>query len=163
MIYWQGKYYHKVASPYNGEVYAYLLGGRVLFQMPEHTQQAGYLQTPDGVVVLLRRRKSPWLITVVVVSLLLTALVYPRYEYRYYPVCFAECPSMEEGVLYCNVLNEAEQVVTVQFLGEGKSSMVYTLQPKETLPYVSLNFVPDTIRYGGCYDFSLEVSDDGFQ
>ena len=78
----------------------------------------------------------------------------------YYQVTFAERPLLQDGVLYCNVINEAGISVTVQFLNGTNKTMAYTLAPGEALPYIYMDFVPDIIRYNGQSDFLLEVRSD---
>ena len=73
---------------------------------------------------------------------------------------FAERPSLQGGVLQCNVINEADRVVTVQFIGATSKTVIYTLSPGETLPYIYIDFVPKVIRYNGKSDFPLEVQND---
>lgn len=63
-------------------------------------------------------------------------------------------------ILYCNVVNDADMEVTVQFLGDMQESSVYHLKPRESLPYILIEFTPTIIRYNGEHDFLLEVQSD---
>lgn len=160
MIYWRGKYYPLVEAAYNGAVYGYLCGGQVCTKPPSHSKPFGYIQTPSGVVVICKRDKRPFFVGVVVLLLTVIYLLYPRVEYSYYQVAFEESPVWENNTLYCNVVNVAEREVSVQFVGENQVSIVYYLEPGDTLPTVQISFIPTAIRYGGSYDFSLEVQYD---
>ena len=58
MIYWYGKYYTLITSPYNGSVLGYLLDGILLHSRPKGTKVRGYITTEDGVVIVLGRDRG---------------------------------------------------------------------------------------------------------
>ena len=160
MIYWHGKSYPLVTHPYNGAVLWYLLDGLLLDIRPNHTRVRGHIITDEGVVIILGRELSKIFALLFLIGVTLLLVFWPRYEYSYYQVTFAERPVLDEGVLYCNVVNEADIEVTVQFLDSRNKTTVYTLSPGDTLPYIYIDFVPSTIRYNGKSDFPLEVRND---
>lgn len=160
MIYWHGKSSPLVKRPYNGAALGYLLDGFLLTVPPKRTRVRGHIVTDEGVVIILARDMRLAICAVCVIGIALTILLWPRYEYSYYQVTFAERPSLHDGVLQCNVINEADRVVTVQFIGSASKTMIYTLSPGETLPYIYIDFVPEAIRYNGKSDFPLEVQND---
>lgn len=160
MIYWYGKYYTLVTSPYNGQVLGYLLDGVLLHSKPKGTRVRGHVTTDDGVVVVLGRDMRIFAVIVLIVVAALAIALWPRYEYSYFQVTFAEKPQFSDGVLYCNVVNEADIDVTVQFVNATSKSSIYTLEPGDTLPYINIDFTPTTIRYNGEFDFLLEVQND---
>lgn len=160
MIYWYGKYYTLVTSPYNGAVLGYLLDGVLLHSRPKGTRIRGHIATDDGVVVVLGRDVRIFAVVVLIAAVVLTVVFWPRYEYSYFQVTYAEKPRLSEDVLYCNVVNEADITVTVQFIGASSKSTLYTLEPGDTLPYIDIDFTPTTIRYNGEFDFLLEVQND---
>ena len=160
MIYWYGKYYPLITSPYNGSVLGYLLDGILLHSMPKGTKVRGHITTEDGVVIVLGRDMRIVAALLLVAAIVLTIVLWPRYEYVYFQVTYAEKPWMENGVLYCNVVNETDIDVTVQFLNATSKTAIYTLEPGDTLPYISIDFTPTTIRYNGEFDFLLEVQND---
>lgn len=160
MIYWHGKSYPLVKRPYNGVVLGYLLDGLLLSTPPKRTKIRGHIVTDDGTVIVLARDMRPAVYAMCAIGIVLAILLWPRYEYSYYRVTFAERPSLQGGVLQCNVINEADRVVTVQFIGATSKTVIYTLSPGETLPYIYIDFVPKVIRYNGKSDFPLEVQND---
>lgn len=160
MIYWHGKSYPLVKRPYNGSVLGYLLDGLLLGAPPKRTRIQGHIVTDEGVVIVLARDMRLALYIVCAIGAVLTILLWPRYEYSYYQVTFAEKPLLQDGILQCNVINEADREVTVQFIGTTSKTVIYTLSPGETLPYIYIDFVPKVIRYNGESDFQLEVQND---
>ena len=116
--------------------------------------------TEDGAVIVLGRDLRLVLVLLLAVLVAIAILLWPRYEYIDYQVTFAERPVLRDGIIYCNVINEADIEVTVQFLDDGNKSSIYHLQPGGTLPYIHIDFVPTTIRYNGRSDFQLEVQND---
>ena len=157
MIYWQGKLYKLITMQYNGVVYGYLLDGILLSSPPKRAVTRGHIVTEDGVIIVLGRSVRPLVAFLLGVLIILCVLCWPRTESLYYQVTFSEKPLLREGLLYCNVINEADIEVTVQFLDSSNKSIIYTLSPGQTLPYIYVDFVPDTIRYNGSSDFQLEV------
>ena len=160
MIYWHGKGYQLVTHPYNGPVLGYLLDGVLVERQPKRTKVKGHILTEDGAVIVLGRDLRVVLVLLLAVLVAIAILLWPRYEYIDYQVTFAEWPVLRDGIIYCNVINEADIEVTVQFLGDDNKSSIYHLQPGDTLPYIHIDFVPTTIRYNGRSDFQLEVQND---
>lgn len=160
MIYWQGKRYELIQLPYNGEVAGYLLDGFLRRQRPKSTLVRGHILTDEGVIVILRRDIRLPLCLLAGVLLLAAVVLWPRYTVEYYQATFAEKPVLAEGVLYCNVLNESDCVITVQFLNDSNKSMIHTLEPGDALPYLHIDFVPTIIRYNESHNFQLEVQSD---
>ena len=151
MIYWEGKQYPLIQQHYNGAVLGYLLDGMFLLTCPKGVLQRGYIAVEDGVIVILRRSVWPAILPAVFLLLVVLWWSWPRPDYVYYQVTFAERPLLQDGVLYCNVINEAGISVTVQFLNGTNKTMAYTLAPGEALPYIYMDFVPDIIRYNGLF------------
>lgn len=160
MIYWQGKRYVLNPNQYNGKVFGYLWEGILVDTPPRNSIIKGHIVTDNGVIIVLRRDIRLPLILALVIVLMLSVMLWPRHELVYYQVTFSERPVLSEGVLYCNIINEADIQVTVQFLNSFSKSMVYTLNPGDTLPYIYIDFVPEVIRYNGNSDFPLEVRSD---
>ena len=127
MIYWYGKYYTLITSPYNGSVLGYLLDGILLHSRPKGTKVRGYITTEDGVVIVLGRDMRIVAALLSVAAIVLTIVLWPRYEYAYFQVTYAERPWMENGVLYCNVVNEADIDVSVQLVNATSKTPIYTL------------------------------------
>jgi hypothetical protein len=161
MIYWHGKNYPLVRSEYNGGVLGYLLDGILLEHEKAGTKVVGHIVTENGVVIVLQRKMRVLRVAGALVLLILILVLYPREVRHYYLVSFDETPVLKSDVLYCNVVNDAEETITVQFLHAQEASPLYTLQVGESLPYILIDFVPDKIRYNGTYDFQLEVKCDG--
>lgn len=160
MIYWKGKTYRKVALPYNGVALGYLLDGLLITSPPKGTKVTGHIVTDEGVIIILGREMRFIIAIVLIAVAAVTIVLWPRYEYSYYQVTFSEHPVMRDSTLYCNVVNEADRTVTVQFLSHESKTTIYTLEPGETLPYIYVDFTPDVIRYNGKSDFPLEVQND---
>lgn len=159
MTYWRGRTYDLIKSPYNGRVVGYLLDGELLQSQPTGTRILGHFSTEDGVVVVLAWRKKAVVVAIAALIVAVLAL-WSRKTVRYFPVVFAEEPVYYQGVLYCNVVNDAEISITVKFLSDTEESETHSLEPGESLPYILIDFAPTTIRYNDTYDFHLEVSCD---
>lgn len=160
MIYWQGRNYPLVPREYNGKVCGWLLDGILQATLPRGVIIRGHIVTEHGVIVVVRR-DFRWGIALLVLTIsALVIALWPRYEYLYYQVAFAESPVYRDGTLYCNVVNVADMDVTVQFIGSASKTGMYQLSPGETLPYIYIDFVPEVIRYNGDFDFPLEVRSD---
>lgn len=160
MIYIQGKRYPLVRCEYNGAVSGWLLDGVIQQTQPRHTKVRGHVVTEHGVLVVLYRDLRLLYAVLLLAVLVLVYTLWPQQERVYYQVAFAARPLLQEEVLYCNIVNVADREVTVQFLGAFSKTAIYTLKPGETLPYLYIDFVPETIRYNGDSDFSLEVRSD---
>lgn len=159
MIYWCGKKYELIPRQYNGKVLGYLWDGVLTITAPKRAVVKGHIVTADGVIIILGRDVRYVLVGIILLAALVIVF-WPKQKYTYYQATFAERPLLVEGVLFCNVVNEAESQVTVQFINAHNKSMSYVLEPGETLPYIHIDFVPEVIRYNGDYDFPLEVRSD---
>ena len=89
MIYWYGKYYTLITSPYNGSVLGYLLDGILLHSRPKGTKVRGHITTEDGVVIVLGRDMRIVAALLLVAAIVLTIVLWPRYEYAYFHVSVA--------------------------------------------------------------------------
>lgn len=158
----QGVEYEVVAGAYNGPISGYLLGGVLRSSKWRFTSTKGYISTPEGIVVVLGLKGSIVLVTAAILLILFAVLLYPHKYIKYYPVSFCETPVYQDGVLYCNVNNDADQDITVQFREGHSTTQEYLLHSGESLPYITIDFPPDTIRYNGESDFRIEVKHDGF-
>lgn len=158
----QGTDYEVVAGAYNGTISGYLLGGVLHSSKLRFTEVKGHITTPEGIVAVLGVKRNIVLVTVAVLLLLSAVLLYPHKHIKYYQVSFCETPVYQDGVLYCNVSNDADQDVTVQFREGYNTTQEYLLHSGESLPYINVDFPPDTIRYNGESDFQIEVKHDGF-
>lgn len=155
-VHYQGKKYSVVRRRYNGPITGYLLGGITVTSPKRFTYTVGYIETPGGIVVVLGVNKAVWV--GIAVALILSAVaLFPRTVNNYYPVSFEENPVYEDNVLYCNVVNEADQDVTVQFRSGYNATQEYILHAGESLPYIIVDFAPTIIRYDKQIDFNIEV------
>lgn len=157
MIYWQGKRYALRQGQYNGKILGYLCDGLLVASIPKTMVAKGYISTDEGVIILLCRNRRYLLLGLLIVITLLVFACWPRYHSVYYQVTFAEQPLLNGGVLYCNVANESDITVSVQFVSSTHKTAPYSLDPGEFLPHIAIDFVPDLIRYNGTSDFLLEV------
>ena len=155
MIYWYGKHYELIPHAYNGEVLGYLFDGELRSAQPPRTVVKGHIVVDNDVIVIVRRDRRHAVLAFLLLVLLLSPLLFPRTKYEYFPVTFAPYPVYDSGVLYCNVVNEALFPVTVQFLRTDDISVVYTINPGESLPYCGLEFAPQYIQYNGEHNFVL--------
>lgn len=161
MIYWMHKRYHLISAPYNGDHLGFLIDGKLCHSLPRSAVYSGYIRTPLGVVLVYRRSQLPLFLALLVVAIVaISVSLWPTTEYEYFQVTYEESPRYSDNTLYCNVINEADRPVTVQFIHDKQKSFLYELQPGETLPYITIEFAPSTIRYDNYHDFKLEVQCD---
>lgn len=145
-----------IRNGWNGDVAGYLLGPFRLRHRPPLCKVAGYIEAHDGVRYVLQ---PPWLLLLLPLILCATVSLASRTSeiVVYYPVCFAPQPYYSESILYCNIYNESDHSVVIQFAGQGKLSEPFLLESGCSLPYLYLPFTPETVLYDGTYAFSLEV------
>ncbi len=162
MVRFDGEKYPLHESMWGGEFVGYLCNGKYQYEQPIRLNYKGYIVTPEGVVAVYKSG-FPWgcLPAVLLVVAMFICVSNKKPINSYYPVSFAESPVLEDGVLYCSVVNVSERELTVNFTDNaGHDSMLTLLRPGETLPTAPVDFVPTAIVYDQQYQFELEVQYD---
>lgn len=143
---------------HNGSTYAYLCDGSFTQSKPRRAHYVGYIFYGGQIVEVWSYNFRPLLIVLAILMIVgAFALSYTQTRDVYFQACFAEAPLLKDGTLYCNVVNKADFEVTVTFTDGENVSTANILQPGDTLPYTSINFIPTEIVYNQQYSFPLEV------
>ena len=160
MIEFNGKPHTLYTAKHNSIPDAYLVDGKLTNKGPHNYSYMGYIRDGSLIIEVYQKRHA-WLLPCIVLLLFLDVLLawyLAPTETELYPASFASAPIYQNNTLYCYVVNVSDREITVSFVdGFGHESISTLLRPQETLPYITLDFVPSHIVYDGNYYFKLEA------